>query len=117
MGYITDKKKEQARRTDLIKYLQVHHPALIFEKSQGEYAFTERTCITFYRGRDGIFRYCDHKKRMEKAVDYHGDGIRFLQEYVQGYDFPKAVSALCDFDDSEDSEINAEDFLRLQRSL
>lgn len=117
MGYITDKKKEQARRTDLIKYLQVHHPDLIFEKSPGEYAFTTRTCITFCRGRDGVYRYCDHEKRINKDSDYYGDGIRFLQEYVGGYNFIKAVRALCEFDDSECSEAKVENFLRLKRGL
>lgn len=97
--WVSDEMKEQARQANLIRFLQARHPELIFRRESGEYAFTKRTCITFFKGRDGVYRYCDHELRKQGDWDYCGDGIAFLVKYVGGYDFPKAVSALIEFED------------------
>lgn len=97
--WVSDEMKERARRVDLIQFLEETHPDLIFRRESGEYAFTKRKCITFFKGRDGIYRYCDHGKREQGDWDYSGDGIEFLMKYVGGYDFTSAVRALLDFDE------------------
>lgn len=96
--WVSDEMKERARQVNLIRFLQARHPELICQRDSGEYAYTKRKCITFFKGRDGIYRYCDHGKREQGDWDYSGDGIAFLTKYVGGYDFQKAVSALLDFD-------------------
>lgn len=99
MEWINDEMKEQARRADLIGFLQEIHPGLIVEKKPGEYAYAERTCITFFKGRDGVYRYCDHKKRQQGDWDHSGDGIDFLRKFVGDYDFEDAVLALAQYDE------------------
>lgn len=96
--WVSDDMKERARQVNLIRFLQARHPELIFQRESGEYTYTKRKCITFFKGRDEVYRYCDHGKREQGDWDYCGDGIAFLVKYVEGYDFPKAVSALLDFD-------------------
>lgn len=97
--WVDEKTKEQARRVNLIQFLQEVHPELIFQRESGEYAYTKHKCITFFKGRDGVYRYCDHEKRNKGDWDYCGDGIEFLMKYVGGYNFTSAVSALIDFDE------------------
>lgn len=96
--WVDDEMKERARQVNLIQFLQARHSELIFQRESGEYAYTKRKCITFFKGRDGVYRFCDHGKREQGDWDYSGDGIAFLTKYVGGYDFQKAVSALLDFD-------------------
>ena len=97
--WVDDKTKEQARRVNLIQFLQKVHPELIFQRESGEYAYTKRKCVTFFKGRDGVYRYCDHEKRNKGEWDCSGDGIAFLIKYVGGYDFTSAVKALLEFDE------------------
>lgn len=96
--WVSDELKERARQVNLIQFLQERHPELIFKRNSGEYAYTKRKCITFFKGRDGVYRYCDHGKREQGDWDYSGDGMAFLVNYVGGYNFTSAVSALIDFD-------------------
>lgn len=96
--WVSDEMKEQARQVNLIRFLEETHPELICQRNFGEYAYTKRKCLTFFKGRDGVYRYCDHGKREQGDWDYCGDGIAFLTKYVGGYDFQKAISALLDFD-------------------
>lgn len=95
--WVDDEMKERARQVNLIQFLQARHSELIFQRESGEYAYTKRKCITFFKGRDGVYRFCDHGKREQGDWDYSGDGIAFLTKYVGGYDFRKAVSALLNF--------------------
>ena len=97
--WVDDKTKERARRVNLIRFLQEKYPELIFQRDSGEYAYTKRKCVTFFKGRDGVYRFCDHGKREQGDWDYSGDGIEFLKKYVGGYDFTKAVSALLEFEE------------------
>lgn len=101
MKWITEEKKKKAKRANLVQFLQKKHPDAIFEKHEGDYAFTKRTCITFFRGMDDYFRYCDHQKRLEGAEKATSDSIDFLREYL-GYSYSEAVTALCDFEDGKD---------------
>ena len=96
--WVDDRTKERARQVNLIQFLQARHTELIFQRDSGEYAYSKRKCITLFKGRDGVYRYCDHDLKNKGDWDYCGDGIAFLIKYVGGYDFPKAVSALIDFD-------------------
>jgi len=95
--WITEKMKIKAKQTNLIKFLQKNHPELIYEKKPGSFVYEKRRCISFYKGRDGLYRYCDHQKRKNEEEDYFGDGIRFLVEYVGGYSFETAALALIEF--------------------
>lgn len=99
--WVDEKTKEKARQVNLIQFLQEVHPDLIFQRESGEYAFTKHKCITFFKGRDGVYRYCDHEKRNKGEWDYSGDGIAFLSNYVGGYNFTSAVSALLNFDKNQ----------------
>lgn len=96
--WIDDRTKERARQVNLIQFMQEVHPELICQRDSGEYAYTKRKCITFFKGRDGVYRYCDHELRNKGDWDYSGDGMAFLVNYVGGYNFTSAVSALIDFD-------------------
>lgn len=96
--WVNDNMRERARRVNLILFLQKNHPELIIQRESGEYAYTRRTCITFFQGKDGVYRYCDHELRKQGDWNYSGDGIGFLMKYVEGYTFPKAVSALLEFE-------------------
>lgn len=99
MGWISEETKNRAKQANLITFLQEQHPELIFQRESGEYAYTKRTCITFYKGRDGVYRYCDQQKRKENQPGYVGDSIKFLRDYVGGYNFETAVLALCQYAD------------------
>ncbi|MEF9939594.1 MAG: hypothetical protein RR768_05665 [Clostridium sp.] len=97
MKYVDETIKNEARKTNLIDYLQVYHPDKIIKKDKGQYAYTGNQNITFFKGKDDVWRYCDHKKRMQKKPNYCGDSIQFLQEYVGGYTFQSAVHDLYEF--------------------
>ena len=80
--WVNDEMKERARRVNLIQFMQEVHPELIFRRDYGEYAYIKRRCITFFKGRDGVYRYCDHELRNKGGWDYCGDGIEFLKKYI-----------------------------------
>lgn len=96
--WIPDEVKNRAKRVNLIQFLQERYPDLIFEKQPGQFAYTKQDYISFYRGRDGFYRYCDHLKKNNDEMDYFGDSIKFLIDFVGGYKFDTAVMALLDFE-------------------
>lgn len=100
MAWENEARKLKAKRADLSGFLTENHPDLINQRTSGQYEYTERTCITFFRGRDGEFRYCDQEKRKLQEDSYFGDSIKFLVDFVGGYTFTSAVQALCDYDDT-----------------
>lgn len=98
--YISQEQRETARRTNLIQYLLNHHSDLIVEKSPGQYAYSKQTYITFYRGRNGVFYYCDQEKRKNGEPGYFNDAIQFLKDYL-GMTYNEAVMELTKFADEE----------------
>jgi hypothetical protein len=101
---VSQDQKEIARHTNLIRYLLNRHPDLIVEKSPGQYAYAKQTYITFYRGRNGIFYYCDHEKRKRGEPGYYNDAIQFLIDYL-GIKYYEAVAELCSYADEETEAI------------
>lgn len=97
MKYADETIKNEARKANLIEYLQVYHPDKITQKDKGQYAYADNPVITFFKGKDDVWRYCDHQKRLQRKPDYCGDGIKFLQEFVGGYTFATAVNDLYEF--------------------
>lgn len=104
MQNISNNQKEIARHTNLIRYLLNRHPALIIEKTPGQYAYAKQTYITFYRGRNGIFYYCDHEKRKHGESGYYNDGIQFLIDYL-GMKYHEAVAELYSYAEEEANAI------------
>lgn len=97
MKYVDETIKAEARKANLIDYLELYHSDTIVKKNKGEYAYAGNPSITFFKGKDGVWRYCDHQKRMQKRPDYCGDGISFLKDFVGGYTFASAVNDLYEF--------------------
>lgn len=113
MQCISNESKEIARHTNLIRYLLKYHPNLIVEKSPGQYAYSKLTYITFYRGRNGIFYYCDQVKRKNRESGYCNDGIQFLINYLN-MNYREAVAELCSYAEEEADairNIEVEDFI------
>lgn len=107
-----DNLRVKARRTNLIRYLLNRRPDLIIEKTPGQYVYSKLTYITFYRGRNGVFYYCDQVKRRNGEPGYFNDGIQFLKDYV-GMSYSDAVKELCRFAEEEADairNIEVEDF-------
>ena len=110
---ISNSQREKARHTNLIRYLLNRHPDLIVEKSPDQYAYSKQTYITFYRGRNGVFYYCDQEKRKRKEPGYYNDGIQFLIDHI-GMKYHEAVAELCSYAEEEADairNIEVEDFI------
>lgn len=103
---ISNESKEIARHTNLIRYLLNRHPDLIVEKTPGQYAYAKQTYITFYRGKNGVFYYCDHEKRKHGESGYYNDGIQFLIDYM-GMKYHEAILELCDYAEEEADAIRS----------
>lgn len=97
MRYVDSAMKEEARKANLIEFLEINHPNKITHKDKEQYAYADNPAITFFKGKDGVWRYCDHQKRMQKKPNYCGDCIQFLQEYVGGYTFVSAINSLYEY--------------------
>lgn len=110
---ISNESKEIARHTNLIRYLLEYHPDLIIEKSPGQYAYAKQTYITFYRGRNGVYYYCDQKKRKNGEPGYFNDGIQFLIDYLN-MNYREAIAEICSYAEEEANairNIEVEDFI------
>ena len=103
---ISNSQNEIARHTNLIRYLLNRHPDLIIEKTPGQYAYAKQTYITFYRGRNGIFYYCDHEKRKRGEPGYYNDAIQFLIDYLE-LKYHEAIVELCDYAEEEANAIRS----------
>lgn len=101
---ISNESKEIARHTNLIRYLLNRHPDLIIEKTPGQYAYAKQTYITFYRGKNGVYYYCDHEKRKRGESGYYNDGIQFLIDYM-GMKYHEAVAELYSYAEEEANAI------------
>jgi hypothetical protein len=99
--WINKKMLDKAKRANLIKFLQENYPELIYEKEPGVFAYTKRNCIKFFKGDDGYYRFCDHALRKHNQINYFGDSITFLIDYVGGYTFETATLALLEFAERE----------------
>lgn len=99
--WFSEEQREQAKKVNLIEFLKEYHPFDLIQKQTGEYAYANKTCLTFFKGRDGKYRYCDHGKRLKGEQKYCGDGIEFLVKYLRLYTFEKAVKALLEFEEKE----------------
>ena len=110
---ISNESKEIARHTNLIRYLLKYHPDLIVEKSPGHYAYAKQTYITFYRGKNGVYYYCDHEKHKRGEPGYCNDAIQFLIDFM-GIKYHEAIAELCSYAEEEANairKIEVEDFI------
>lgn len=96
-----DERKEKAKEVNIIEFLQEHHPSEVYKRKDGTYAYRKNPSMTFFKGRDDYYHYCDNAAKKRGEHFYSGDNIKFLTDFVGGYTFLTAVDALADFADAE----------------
>lgn len=95
---ISNKQREQARNADLIKFMQDNYPDRLIQDGRA-WRDSKYPDITIWRSNmDGMYKFKVHAVNTQVINENikGADTIAYLRRFL-GYDYPGAVTALCQY--------------------